>query len=85
MIEKRYRLDEEELRKVLRMRKPFFSYTLVANICVNKLGHARFGIVFSGKQARTSISRNFYRRLFYETTRPFIDAFSLDIVFVPKK
>ncbi len=50
MISKKYRLTEYELRKVLQKKKPFFSYGLIANTLANKLGHARIGIIFSGKQ-----------------------------------
>ena len=85
MISKRYRLDEQTVRKVLRMRKPFFSYTFIANYIPNRLGYNRFAILLSGKQAQTSVSRNFFRRLMCDTVRPFLLSGSYDIVFVPKK
>ena len=52
MISKLYRLNEKELRKVLSKKKPFFSYTLIANTFPNALDHARCAILLSGKQAK---------------------------------
>jgi len=85
MIAKIYRLNEIEVRKVLRTRKPFFSYTFIANILPNNLGYNRYGILLSGKNTKTSVARNFYRRMFYDGVTLFINKSSFDIVFVPKK
>lgn len=72
MISKKYRLTENEVKKVLAKRKPFFSDHIVANVLPNKIGHARIGIVLSGKQTRGSINRNAYRRMIYDTTKPLL-------------
>lgn len=85
MIQKIYRLSENEVKKVLRFRKPFFSNGFIANIIPNKVGHNRFGIVFSGKHTKTSIARNFFRRRLYDTIAEICTTGSHDIVFVPKK
>lgn len=85
MIAKVFRLTESDVGKVLKRKKPFFSYSIVANVTKNQLAHARFGIILSGKVTKTSVDRNFYRRLFYETARPYIERDGMDIVFVAKK
>ena len=85
MIPKQYRLNENEVKKVLRFRKPFFAYGFIANILPNKVGHNRFGVIFSGKHTRTSITRNFFRRRLYDTVADICKGGSHDIVFVPKK
>lgn len=85
MIAKKYRLTENEFRKVLSRRKPFFSYGMVANIVPSKLEYARVGIVLSGKQAPGSVNRNIFRRWAYDLSRPFLDGLSVDVVFVLKK
>ncbi len=85
MISKQYRLSENEVKKVLRFRKPFFAHGFIANILPNKVGHNRFGIVFSAKHTKTSIARNFYRRRLYDTLSEIMMTGSHDIVFVPKK
>ncbi len=85
MIPKLYRLTENEVKKVLRFRKPFFSHGFIANILPNKVWHNRFGVVFSGKHTRTSIARNFYRRRLYDTVSDICTTGSNDIVFIPKK
>lgn len=66
MIRKQYRLKESEIGKVLRYKKPFFSNSLVANVVANRLGHPRFALILSGKVAKTSVDRNFFRRRLYE-------------------
>lgn len=85
MIPKLYRLSENEVKKVLRFRKPFFAYGFIANVLPNKVGYNRFGVIFSGKHTRTSIARNFYRRRFYDAVADICTTGSHDIVFVPKK
>ena len=85
MIPKQYRLSENEVKKVLRFRKPFFAYGFVANILPNKVGHNRFGVIFSGKHTKTSIARNFFRRRLYDSVAEICTTGSNDIVFVPKK
>lgn len=72
MIAKYYRLKENEVKKVLAKRKPFFSHHMVANIYPNRSGQARIGIVLSGKQTRGSVNRNTYRRLIYDTARAYL-------------
>lgn len=70
MISKLYRLKENEVKKVLQKRsKPFFSYSLVLNSFKNKQNHNRFAIVIWSKSVNSGVSRNFFRRLFYEELR----------------
>ncbi len=74
MISKLYRLKENEVKKVLQKRsKPFFSYSLVLNSLKNKYEYNRFSIVIWSKSVNSWVSRNYFRRLFYEESRKFID------------
>jgi ribonuclease P protein component len=66
MIAKRFRLTESQLGKVLKNKKPFFSHLLIANAARNGLEVSRFALILSGKVAKTSVDRNFYRRRFYD-------------------
>ena len=84
MIAKKYRLKEREVKKVLQKGKPFFSYSIVFNRIPNRLRYSRFGIVISGKSVPNAIVRNIYRRIFYETCRPYIERNIGDIVCVVK-
>lgn len=90
MIKKQLRLKENEVKKVLQKGKPFFSYGLVLNKFINRLWHDRFAIVISWKSVVNNISRNFFRRLFYnEISKSYLlnDVFknpSYDMVFVVK-
>jgi ribonuclease P protein component len=85
MIAKKHRLTENEVKKVLAKRKPFFSHTLVANVFPNRFGYTRVGIVLSGKQTRGSVNRNTWRRMIYDLSLPYLETSSLDVVFVCKK
>lgn len=85
MIAKKYRLTENEVQKVLRARKPFFSHVMVANVLQNKLWHARIGIVLSAKQTKWSVNRNIFRRMLYDLSFLELHNCSYDIVFVAKK
>ncbi len=85
MIAKEYRLTEREVRKVLSRKKPFFSYMFIANVLENKTEHGRCGILLSGKVARGSVNRNFFRRKFYDSSLVDLQRLSLDVVLVPKK
>lgn len=85
MIKKIYRLKENEIKKVLKYKKPFFSYNLIANIANNNLPYSRFALFLSGKHVKTAISRNYFRRLFYNNTQNYLDKWSFDIVVIPKK
>ncbi|MDD2487425.1 MAG: ribonuclease P protein component [Candidatus Gracilibacteria bacterium] len=85
MIKKIFRLKETEVKKVLKSRKPFFSYGFVANSRQNNLGFNRFAIILSSKNTKTSINRNFFRRKFYALAEDSISKGDIDIVFVPKK
>ncbi|EKD29479.1 MAG: hypothetical protein ACD_78C00390G0002 [uncultured bacterium (gcode 4)] len=85
MIPKLYRLTENEVKKVLRFKKPFFSYGFIANTMTNRVGFNRFGVIFSGKHTKTSIDRNFFRRRFYDAVADICTTGTSDIVFVPKK
>lgn len=85
MIKKIYRLNESSLKKVLKYKKPFFSYWFIANVATNRLPHSRFAIMLSTKNTKTSVNRNFFRRKFYDLVADYINSGSFDIVFVPKK
>ena len=85
MIKKQFRLSEKEVKKVLKYKKPFFSYWLIGNVASNKLGFSRFAILLSWKNTKTSVCRNFFRRKFYDLSMDFIEKWSFDILIVPKK
>ena len=69
----------------MKLRKAFFSAGWIANMSSNRLGYNRFAIFFSGKNTKTSISRNFFRRTFYNLAKVAENHGSFDTVFVPKK
>ena len=77
MISKTYRLNKRDIGKVLRKKKPFFSYRLIANTAIahpsEKIDYPRFAIILSGKVTKGSVVRNFFRRRFYEAARPYIE------------
>lgn len=67
MISKKYRLTENEVKKVLKNWKPFFSYWAVLNYKNNNVENNRFAIIISGKNISGSVERNFFRRRFYDS------------------
>lgn len=92
MIKKIYRLKEREVKKVLISSKPFFSYGIVLNIKPNKNLFNRFAIVIWSKSVVTNVSRNFFRRRFYDFiyNSSFFhqenkNAVNYDLVFIVKK
>jgi len=88
VISKKYRLHEREVKKVLQRWKPFFSYSVVLNYAKNKVWYSRFAIVIWAKSVTDNITRNFFRRRFYDTVweKPEIDQNNnYDYVFVVKK
>jgi len=87
MIKKIYRLRQEEVKKVLKYAKPFFSYHVVAYSIKNTLTHHRFGIIISGKSVKNAVHRNFFRRMCYRliTQIPIETKTWQDIVFLVKK
>lgn len=88
MIAKKYRLTEKDTKKVLQKWKPFFSYWIVLNILKNNFPHNRFSIVIWWKSVNSNISRNFFRRRFYNNCIQKINDiwnFWSDLVFVVKK
>jgi ribonuclease P protein component len=85
MIAKKYRLTENEVKKVLKKKKPFFAYGVVANVVPNGLGHARVAMILSGAQTRWSVNRNTLRRRIYDLSSPYIVGLSVDIVYMFKK
>ena len=86
MITKEHRLIERDIRRVLKFKKPFFSYSVVANVAQNRIGKPRFGSVFPAKAVTGSVSRNFFRRRSYDLARPYLENPSAsDVVIVPKK
>jgi ribonuclease P protein component len=85
MISKSFRLTEQQIRKVLSNKKPFFSYIFIANTRPNTRKHWRIGILLSWKQARWSVNRNTIRRKIYDLSKIYLDHINHDIVLVPKK
>lgn len=89
MLKKVYRLSENDVKKVLKYSKPFFSYWIVANSVKNNLLHNRYAIVIWWKSVDSAISRNYFRRLFYKLVENNLEIkqndFAKDIVFVIKK
>jgi hypothetical protein len=47
MIAKKYRLSENQVKKVLKKKKPFFAYGVVANVIANDVGYARIATILS--------------------------------------
>lgn len=86
MIKKVFRWNENEVKKVLKYSKPFFSYWIVLNQIENNLSYNRFAIIISGKSVINSVCRNFFRRLFYNLVSTDINSTKWkDLVFVVKK
>ncbi|MFK7780279.1 MAG: ribonuclease P protein component [Candidatus Gracilibacteria bacterium] len=86
MIFKKNRLSEREVKKVLTRGKPFFSYGIVLNYLKNPLERNRFAVVIGGKSVNTNVSRNFFRRKFYDLVQERLEGNKgLDFVFVVKK
>ncbi len=89
MISKILRLKEKEIKKVLRRSKPFFSYGIVLNSSPNTLWFYRFWIVIWAKSVSSNVTRNHFRRFFYDQVKKFFPESSVskwyDFVFVVKK
>ncbi len=90
MISKKNRLKEKETKKVLQKWKPFFSYWIVLNHLKSKQKFNRFAIVIGWKSVTNNVTRNFFRRRFYDLIKNkwVIDNKSdkkHDFVFVVKK
>ena len=85
MIKKAFRLTENQIGKVLKYKKPFFSNLAIANVIRNPLEISRFALILSGKIAKTSVDRNFYRRKFYVVASKYLSSSGFDIVVVMKK
>lgn len=88
MLKKQYRLSEKEVKKVLKFWKPFFSYGVVLNKIKSKIPHNRFWIVIWSKSVVNNVTRNFFRRRFYNLVSELLEnntKESYDIVFVVKK
>lgn len=66
MILKKYRLSEKEVKKVLKKWEPFFSYGIVLNYVKNKVLCDRFAIVIWAKSVNNNVTRNYFRRRFYD-------------------
>ncbi len=84
MIQKKYRLKEREVKRILRKGRPFFSSRVVSNTSKNRLGYSRFAIVIGGKSVKNAVHRNFFRRIFYDIVSELVSKGSVDIVFVVK-
>ncbi len=89
MISKQLRLTERQVKKVLAKSKPFFSYGLVLNKIPNRLDYNRYAIVIWAKSVNHNVTRNFFRRRYYEYIRQHIisdtSGSGYDIVCVVKK
>ena len=88
MLKKLYRLNENQIKKVLSKRKPFFSYGIVLNYFHNNLEHNRFAIIIWWKAVNGSVERNFFRRKFYTLVSKNIfpaNKKGIDMVFLLKK
>ncbi len=86
MIPKKNRLSEREVKKVLTRWKPFFSYGIVLNYIKNKCERNRYAIVIWWKSVKTNVSRNYFRRMFYDLVKESLELNRwLDFVFVVKK
>lgn len=85
MIKKIYRLKENEIKKVLKYKKPFFSYWFIANYLDNRMPISRFWIILWSKNCPSWVWRNFWRRKFYDLVSKHCEKGWKDIVFVPKK
>ncbi len=66
MIKKIFRLKQREVQKLLWKTKAFFSYWIVLNKKENKKGFNRFAIVIWTKSVNNNVTRNFFRRKFYD-------------------
>ncbi len=69
MIPKKNRLKEKELKKVLQKWKPFFSYDIVLNYLKNNQNINKFAIIIWSKSVTNNITRNYFRRKFYDLTK----------------
>ena len=88
MIKKQFRLNEKEVKKVLKLWKPFFSYWVVLNKIKSKLDYNRFAIVIWAKSVNSNVTRNYCRRKFYDLVTTELELkwkTWYDIVFVVKK
>ncbi len=89
MIKKIHRLQQWEVKKVLKYWKPFFSYGIVSNFISNNLNYNRFAIVIGWKTVINSVSRNYFRRIFFDLVGIYIfkieKNIGKDFVFVIKK
>jgi len=86
MIKKVFRLNQNEVKKVLKYGKPFFSYWIIMNQVENNLLYNRFAIIISEKSVINNVSRIFFRRLFYDLVRININSVKWkDLVFIVKK
>jgi len=86
MLQKIYRLNEKEVKKVLMQKKPFFSYWVVLNTHTSKSGFWKFAIVIGSKSVINNVHRVFFRRLFYSIIeQKYSQITAWDFVFVVKK
>lgn len=88
MIKKIFRLNERQVKKVLKSKKPFFAYWVVSNTIPNTFWYNRFAIILWWKSVKNSVERNYFRRFFFDLLKNYIFKIPnnwLDIVFVVKK
>lgn len=89
MIWKKNRLKVKETKKVLRFWKPFFSYTIIIKVIKNNNNFNRFAIILSWKNTKTAVTRNYFRRLYYNTSSDYLNVLKnnswYDIVLLLKK
>ena len=89
MISKKHRLSQREVKKVLRLGKPFFSYGIVLNYTNNQLSYNRYALVVWAKSVINNVQRNFFSRRFYHIHREYLEKeyeqWFYDCIFVVKK
>lgn len=86
VISRKNRLTEREVKKVLTKWKPFFSYWIVLNKVKNRLWYNRFAVVIGSKSVINNVTRNFFRRRFYDFLKDILKSNNgFDYVFVVKK
>lgn len=88
MIKKKFRLKTGDIKKVLKEKKPFFSYWIVLYRKYNFLKRNRFWIIIWSKNVNSIVERNFFRRFFYDLISKNVSfevENSYDYLFIVKK
>lgn len=86
MLKKVFRLNENEIKKVLKASKPFFSYWITVSFKKTTTNNNKFWIVIGSKSVKNNVHRVFFRRMFYDIVWDKIYSSSnFDCVFIVKK